>query len=152
MTTTFLLGQNIDFGLKLCVGSYRAGRGNNLASLQVFLFHATQEYNGVIPGLAFIKGFIKHLHAGNNSLARLFRQPNDFNLLANANFTSLNPAGADCAAPWARRYAASAWTASPSSSGRRPSWNHRSAAASNPTATHATRSTVTRPEASSTET
>src|SRR4030042_418492 len=98
MTAAFFFCQNIDFGMKLRMRSYGTRRCNNLPSSKILLFHASQKHPNIITCQTFVKRFVEHLYACNNGLTGLFGKSDDFNLLANTDFTSLNPASADRAA------------------------------------------------------
>ena len=89
--------QDVDLGLELGVRGDRARLADDLAALQVVLFHAAEEDADVVAGLALVERLLEHLDAGDVEVL-LAPKPTISTASPTLTRAALDPAGADRAA------------------------------------------------------
>ena len=98
MAAALFLGQDVNLSLELGVGSDGTGLSQYLAPLDGVPVNTPQENTDVVAGLGLIQKLAEHLYAGGHSLAALFGQTNDLNLVAHLDGTALYTASGHSAA------------------------------------------------------
>src|SRR5512132_1399957 len=95
---TLLLGKHVDLGLEVRVRGDRAGLGEDLAALDVFLVDPPKEHPDVVPGAHLVQELAEHLQVGRRGLAGV-GDPDDLDLGHLREGPALDPARDDRAAP-----------------------------------------------------
>src|SRR5512133_294327 len=95
---TLLLGEHVDLGLEVRVRGDRAGLGEDLAALDVFLVDPPKEHPDVVPGAHLVQELAEHLQIGRRRLAGV-GDPDDLDLGHLREGPALDPARDDRAAP-----------------------------------------------------
>src|SRR6478735_2005178 len=94
---TLLLGKHVDLGLEVRVRGDRAGLGQDLAALDVFLVDPPEEHPDVVPGAHLVQELAEHLQVGRRRLAGV-GDPDDLDLGHLREGPALDPARDDRAA------------------------------------------------------
>src|SRR5258708_708026 len=103
VTAAFLLREDVDLALELRVRLDRAGLREDLAALDVRLFHAAEQHADVVAGDSLVQQLAEHLDAGDDLLlGRL--EPDDLDFLADLDLAALDAAGHDGAAAGDREH------------------------------------------------
>src|SRR5688500_13694186 len=97
VTPALFLGQDVDLGLELRVGSDRARLGQNLTALDVLTLDAAEQETDVVARLTLIEQLAEHLDAGDDLLLG-GTQTDDLDFLADLDHTALDTTGDDRAA------------------------------------------------------
>src|SRR3989338_11074087 len=92
MAPAFVFAQHVDLGGELGVRLDAARFAQYLAALDFFALGAAQQHPDVVPGLALVKQFAEHFHAGTGGLQGGF-DADDFEFFADLDHAALDTAG-----------------------------------------------------------
>src|SRR5450759_731158 len=90
VTATFCLGQDIDLCLELRVRGNGTGLADDLPTAHFVVLDATEQQTNVIACLTVVEQLVEHLDAGDNGLAGLFREADDFDVVRHLDDPTLN--------------------------------------------------------------
>ena len=93
MTTTLVLGKNVNLSGKLLVALYSTRLAENLTSLDLITVDTTKEKTYVITSLSLVKSLTEHLDTSYDSLLSLLGNTNDLKLIGYVKNTTLYTAG-----------------------------------------------------------
>ena len=95
MTTTLVLGQNVNLSGKLLVAGNGSGLSKNLSSFDIGSLDTTKQRTDVITSLCLIQHLTEHLDTGYNGLLLLFLDTNDLNFVVQVQNTTLYSTGSN---------------------------------------------------------
>ncbi len=103
MTAALLFAQHVNFRFEFLMRRNRAGLGDDLATLDVFLLHAAKQNTNVVAGARFIQKFAEHFDVGRNRFrGRL--DPDNLDFLHFLEDAAINTPGRDSAAAFNVEY------------------------------------------------
>src|SRR5260221_12468002 len=97
VASAFFLAQDVNLALELGVGLDRAGLGQDLAPLDVFLLDAAQKNTDIFARFGGVEKLLEHFDVGDRRLRRV-PQAHDFDFFHLLEHAPLDPAGGDRAA------------------------------------------------------
>ncbi len=95
MTTTLILGQNVNLRGELCVAGNGAGFCNNLALLDISSVDTTKKDTDVITSLSEVKQLVEHLKTCSNGGLNVIGDTKDLNRLVQLQSTTLYTSGSN---------------------------------------------------------
>ena len=96
MTSTLVLGKDINLTLEVLMACYCARLAENLSSLDLVTVDTTEKSSDVITSLSLIKKLTEHLDTCNDSLLNLFLDTNDLKRIIEVKSTTLYTACSNC--------------------------------------------------------